>query len=192
MTFAKQLLSAVLYTSLAFSASPVLSADRDIAALSEMRAADMRKMVFHPTPKPAPTTPIVAEDGREFTLAEYNGKVVLLNFWATWCAPCRAEMPALDRLQQDLGGERFAVVTVATGRNPAIAIDRFFEEADLRVLPRYLDPKQELAREMAVFGLPTSMVLDEEGREIGRLRGEADWGQPEAVELIRAIIGSDG
>ena len=100
-------------------------------------------------------------------------------------------MPSLDRLQRALGGEAFAVVTVASGRNPPPAIRRFFEEEGVTDLPVYLDPRQAMSRQMGVFGLPTTVLIDPEGREIGRLRGDADWAGAEALALIAALIGGE-
>ena len=113
---------------------------------------------------------------------------ILLNFWATWCAPCRKEMPSLNALQTEFGGDDFRVVTIATGRNTPAAIRRFFDEVGVADLPRYTDPKQALARGMAVFGLPISVLLNPEGMEIARLRGDADWSSDSAKAIIAAMI----
>ena len=97
----------------------------------------------------------------------------------------------LDALQTEFGGERFEVVTVATGRNSVQGIRRFFEEVEVANLPVLLDPKQELAREMGVFGLPITVILDREGREIARLRGEADWESDSAKAIVAALISQE-
>jgi thiol-disulfide isomerase/thioredoxin len=123
-------------------------------------------------------------------LADYAGEPVVLNFWATWCAPCREEMPSLDRLQAEMG-DRLEVVTVATGPNSPAGIRRFFEEEGIANLPMLTDPKQELARGMAVLGLPVTVILDAQGREIARLTGGAEWDTPEAKEVLEAIL-TDG
>ena len=94
----------------------------------------------------------------------------------------------LDALQTEFGGDAFEVVTVATGRNSVQGIRRFFEEVGVANLPVLLDPKQELAREMGVFGLPITVILDREGREIARLRGEADWESDSAKAIVAALI----
>ena len=94
----------------------------------------------------------------------------------------------LDALQVEFGGEGFEVVTVATGRNSVQGIRRFFEETGVENLPILLDPKQELSREMGVFGLPVTMILDAEGREIARLMGEADWQSDSAKAIVAALI----
>jgi thiol-disulfide isomerase/thioredoxin len=113
---------------------------------------------------------------------------VVLNFWATWCAPCRKEMPALDALQAALGDRGLEVVAIATGRNAPAAITRFFDETGVANLHPYTDPGMELARDMAVFGLPVTVILDREGREIARLTGEADWNGPAARAVLEGLL----
>lgn len=155
--------------------------------LSDLQVGDMRGLVIHSEPTAASAQPFVQEDGSEATLADYAGQVVLLNFWATWCAPCREEMPSLQSLQDTMGGEDFQVVTLATGRNPPPAIRRFFEEIGVTSLPQNRDINQQIAREMGIFGLPITVVLDRNGQEIARLRGDADWASPEAIALLQAL-----
>lgn len=94
----------------------------------------------------------------------------------------------LDALQAEFGGETFEVVTIATGRNAVPAIKRFFEEIGVSHLPILLDPKQELAREMAVLGLPITIILNPEGQEIARLRGDAEWDGESAKAIITALV----
>ncbi len=179
-------LFAVLYTALALGAN---TAAADPTQLAALRQGDMKKLMFHAEPKPVNGAAFVAEDGGEMTLDDLRGKYILLNFWATWCAPCREEMPSLNTLQKDLGGERFEVVTVATGRNSPAGIRRFFEETGVDALPQHTDPKQALARNMAVLGLPITVILDPEGREIARLRGDAHWDSDSAKAIVQALIG---
>jgi thiol-disulfide isomerase/thioredoxin len=176
---------AAVYTALAAFATPA-AADPALAALLE---GDMRKLVLHAEPRPVPQLPFRDAAGGEHRLADWKGRVVVLNFWATWCPPCRKEMPVLDRLQAELGGERFAVVTIATGRNTLPAIERFFAETGVRHLPILLDPRLALARASGVAGLPATIVIDAEGREIGRMLGEADWASPSAFAFVRALTG---
>jgi thiol-disulfide isomerase/thioredoxin len=111
--------------------------------------------------------------------------VVLLNFWATWCAPCREEMPSLDALQAELGGDDFQVVAIAAGHNPAPAIEKFLTEAKITNLPVLLDPRQGLARGMGVMGMPVTILIDRDGNEIARLIGGADWASEASKTLIR-------
>ena len=177
--------SAVLYTALALGANAAAAADT--AALEALREGDMKKLLFHAEPQPSSLAAFTDAAGAETTLEAWRGKYVLLNFWATWCAPCRKEMPALDALQGEFGGERFEVVTLATGRNSLEGINRFFEEEAIANLPILLDPKQAVAREMAVLGLPITVILDPEGREIARLRGDAHWDSDSAVAILEAL-----
>ncbi|WP_238475571.1 TlpA family protein disulfide reductase [Rhodophyticola sp. CCM32] len=156
--------------------------------LDDLRVGDMRGLVFHSAPRPVSDTPFVDMDDVEQRLSDLQGRYILLNFWATWCAPCRHEMPYLNTLQQELGGENFQVVTLATGRNPLPALRRFFEEEGIDALPLYRDPGQEIAREMGVFGLPVTVILNPGGQEIARLQGDADWADEAAFALLRALI----
>lgn len=181
----KILWSAVLYTALVIGAN---AGAADIASLEALRDGDMKKLVFHDEPQTISDAVFTDPDGAEHRLADWQGKHVLLNFWATWCAPCRKEMPALDALQAEFGGTAFEVVTVATGRNSLQGIRKFFEDENIAQLPILLDPKQALARDMAVLGLPITVLLNPEGREIARLRGDADWASESAREIVAELI----
>lgn len=183
----KVIRSAALYTACLIGANMALAAD-----LGELREGSLRKLAIHAEPRAAAETAFETFDGAAVSLADYRGQVVLLNFWATWCAPCRAEMPSLDALQRDLGGEDFQVVTVATGRQAPQAITRFFEEEGIKALPKHRDPQQKLAREMAVLGLPITVLIDREGREVARLQGDAEWNSDSAQAIIGALISTDG
>ncbi len=176
---------AVLYTALALGANTALA---DMSAIEALRDGDMKKLNFHAEAKPVAEIELIDVENVPHSLSEHADKIVLLNFWATWCAPCRAEMPSLNALQIELGGDDFAVVTVATGHNPIPAINRFFDETEITDLPKWRDPKQKLAREMGVLGLPVSVLLDPEGQEIGRLIGDAHWDSDSAKAIIKALI----
>lgn len=179
--------SLTLYMALMLGANAAMAAD--LATLEGLREGDMKKLVLHSDPQPVPQTAFQLADGAGTgTLADYRGKYVLLNFWATWCAPCRKEMPMLAALQQEFGGADFAVVTIATGRNSPAGIKKFFDEIGVTDLPRHQDPRQALARDMGVLGLPVTVIVDPEGREIGRLMGDADWGSDSAKAIISALV----
>ncbi len=180
--------AALVYVAVTPGANPVLTQSVDTAALKDVRDGDMRKLAIHSVAKAPVVVPFLDQNGNELDISAYKGKVVLLNFWATWCAPCRKEMPQLDALQRELGGDNFAVVTVATGRNPVAMIKTFFGKVGVKDLPILRDPKQAYARRMSVLGLPTTLVLDRQGREIARLVGEAEWDAPEAQKLLKAVI----
>jgi thiol-disulfide isomerase/thioredoxin len=182
----KSLKSALLYTGLAILANAAHAG----ADLETLKDGDMRKLVIASKPATAPNVSFTAEDGSQVTLAEYEGKTVLLNFWATWCAPCRKEMPHLSELQDALG-DQIKVLTIATGRNPPEAINRFFDEIGVRNLPKALDPKQEMARAFGVLGLPVTVILNAEGQEIARLQGDADWSSDSAKAILAAVATGD-
>lgn len=179
--------SSLLYLSLAMLAN---SAVADTSALGALREGDMRKLAFHSEPLDSSDVAFKAEDGSEMTLADFEGKHVVLNFWATWCAPCRKEMPGLSTLQAELGGDNFEVVTVATGRNPRPAMEAFFAEIGVDNLPLHSDERQSLSRSLGVLGLPVTLILDPEGQEIARLQGDAHWDSDSAFAIVNALIGA--
>jgi len=112
----------------------------------------------------------------------------VLNFWQVSCAPCREEMPALNTLEKELGGEDFAVVPVAYGYNHPGGLARFLTQYEIDVLPVLLDPDRRLSAEMGVMAPPVTMILDREGREVARFIGGADWASDEAKAIIMAVI----
>ncbi len=183
----KKLLLALVYTALTTGANPVLAADADI--ILPLVSGDLKKLVIHSTPKATSSAAFdLADDAGRATLEDYQGKYVLVNFWATWCAPCRKEMPHLSELQKELGGDDFEVLTIATGRNTVVGISKFFKDAGITNLPRHMDPKQALASQMGIFGLPITVLIDPEGKEIARLRGDADWASDSAKNIVKALI----
>jgi len=175
-------ITALLYLSL------VTGANADKAELEALLEGDMRKLRIHSEPIDGSDVPFTAEDGSEISLADYVGQHVVLNFWATWCAPCRAEMPLLSDLATQFEGEDLSVVTIATGRNPRPSMERFFDEIGVDNLPLHTDARQGLARSLGVLGLPVTLILDPQGQEIARLQGEADWNSESAINLLNALL----
>lgn len=149
---------------------------------------EMRKFTPWTERKPVALAEFLDENGKPVTLEAFRGKVVLLNLWATWCVPCREEMPALDRLQAQRGGPDFQVVAVAQDRGGRDKVDKFLAEIGAKGITPYLDTSMKSARAWTAVGLPTSLLIDRQGREVGRLVGGADWSAPEALALVDALI----
>jgi len=123
-------------------------------------------------------------DGKTFRMADFRGRVVLVNFWATWCAPCIRELPTLDRLAAALGGPDFAVVAINEDRGGAEIAGPFLEKKGLRNLDLYFDDRMSLALGFGLKQMPTTYLIDREGRVVGELAGVAEWDSPEAKALI--------
>jgi len=145
----------------------------------------MAAFVFRSARQDLPEVKFEDATGKERTLADWKGKVVLLNLWATWCLPCRKEMPALERLQQELGSEAFEVVALSVDRAGLSGARKFLDEAKVAKLALYADPSARMASTLRAAGLPATLLIDREGREIGRLLGPAEWDGEDARRLIR-------
>jgi thiol-disulfide isomerase/thioredoxin len=170
-----------LYMALSVGANPALAGP----VAESLREGDMRKLIFS-EPKPLPEVVLRDQSDAPFALADWQGRWVVLNFWATWCAPCRHEMPSLDRLQAAM--PEIAVVPVATGRNSATGIAKFYTEAGVTGLPNLRDDGSALARGMGVMGLPVTVILNPEGKEVARLIGDAEWDSPSAKAVLGALV----
>ena len=145
----------------------------------------MAAFVFRKTPEELPLIKFQDAQGVERTLADWRGKVVLLNLWATWCIPCRKEMPALDRLQQALGSNKFEVVAISVDRTGVPGARKFLADTKAGALGLYADPTAKLAASLKAAGLPATLLIDASGREIGRLLGPAEWDSEDAKRLIQ-------
>jgi thiol-disulfide isomerase/thioredoxin len=169
----------------ALSKLPGLSA----AAIGEVAAFNVAK-----TPRPAVDISFEGPDGQKMQLSDFRGRAVLLNIWATWCVPCREEMPALDRLQSLAGGADFEVVAVNIDTARLEKRKQFLDEIGVKALAFYADQSadlfQVLKRAGKVVGLPTTILIDSHGCEVGLLAGAAAWDSPDALRLIAAIRGS--
>lgn len=180
------------------SAAPVqVAAVGDTSAKAGLRGADgkllnrgaMTTFVFKKQPMKISNPPAFnGPDGQPMTLADFKGKVVLLNLWATWCAPCRKEMPHLNQLQEELGSDQFEVVAVSVDRGSAAKSKQFLAEVGATSLRFYHDPKAKAGFSLMAIGMPTTLLFDQNGREIGRLVGPAEWHSQEAKELIKAAV----
>jgi len=182
MTFALASFTDRLAASMA--AAVVMLATSQFAAGQE----PPKNFVMHDAPKPVAAIKFDDAQGQSRNLADFKGKVVLLNIWATWCGPCRNEMPALDRLQAGLGGSDFEVVALSIDRGGMDAVRKFFADIGIGTLAMYLDSSGQALRTLSALGLPTTLLIDREGREIGRLIGPAEWDSPEMVEFVRCVV----
>ena len=176
----------VVYTALAIGANAALSGAALAGDVADLREGDMKKLALHAEPVTVPEAVFLDAKDAEVPLAQWRGQWVVLNFWATWCAPCRKEMPSLLRLQQAM--PEIAVLPVATGRNAVEGIERFYEEAGVQALPILRDPRSEFARPMAVMGLPVTVILNPEGQEVARLIGDAEWDSDSAKAVLAALM----
>ncbi|MCK5932206.1 TlpA family protein disulfide reductase [Jiella pacifica] len=127
-------------------------------------------------------------EGNSVSLADFRGQAVLLNIWATWCPPCREEMPSLDRLQAELGGPDFEVVPLSIDRNGLDAVRPFFAEIGIENLDIYLDRPADSMKALNVLGLPTTLLIDSNGRELQRWAGPKEWDSPEVIAEIRGYL----
>ena len=149
-----------------------------------LNQGQMAAFVFRKAPEELPEVKFQDAAGKERTLADWRGKVVLLNLWATWCLPCRKEMPALDRLQRELGSDRFEVVALSVDRTGLSGARKFLDETKVESLALYADGTARMANTLRAAGLPAPLLIDLEGREIGRLLGPAEWDSDDAKRLI--------
>lgn len=126
--------------------------------------------------------------GSKHSLTQFRGKSVLLNVWATWCGPCRKEMPALDRLQSKLGSDDFQVIALSIDRGGVAAVKSFYDEIDIRALAIYVDPTTDAQATLGIVGVPTTLLVDREGREVARYTGPAEWDRPDVVATIQRYL----
>jgi thiol-disulfide isomerase/thioredoxin len=158
----------------------------------ELSTGTLTAFVVHPEPKPVGDIAFDDAEGTPLTLAEWRDRVVLVNLWATWCGPCREEMPALAELQRQLGSQDFEVVAISLDRQGAEVAQPFLEDVGAEALELYLDPSTKVLAAFRAVGLPASILIDRSGREVGRMFGPADWASPEAIRLINAALAEDG
>lgn len=155
---------------------------------TSVRSPVTKTLRIHKEAKAVPEVRFKDGGQRELTLADFSGKVVLLNIWATWCAPCRHEMPTLDRLQGKLGGGDFEVVALSIDRAGPGAVRKFYQEIHIKHLSLYIDESGKAAHSLGAMGLPVTLLLNRNGQEIGRLIGPAEWDTPEMISLFKSVI----
>jgi thiol-disulfide isomerase/thioredoxin len=163
------------------------------ASLAPFAKGELAALAMASEPRRAAPIAFQREDGGKLTLADFHGRAVLLNLWATWCIPCRAEMPALDRLQAAKGGSGFEVVAVNVDTAKLERRAAFLDSVGVKALTRYADPSgdafETLHKDGKALGLPVTLVIDKNGCELGVVEGGAKWDSAEAKELIEALKG---
>lgn len=154
-------------------------------------ATSQRGVGWNDTPRAMPDLRFQDADGKPHALSDFRGKLVLLNLWATWCAPCREEMTALDRLEQILGGPDFQVLALSLDSGGTAAVRRFYDEIGIRKLAIFVDSSMEATGKLRTIGIPTTVLVDREGRERWRKTGPAEWDSPEMIESLRGKLRGD-
>ena len=176
--------AAVLYVIVAASFKPHGPAD-----LKEFKKGALEKLDVPATPRPAPDTVFTSLDGKPATLADFKGRVVVMNLWATWCAPCKAEMPTLAKLQAVYATQPVTVLPISVDRDSDLNLVNE-EMAANPPLKTYRDPSYKLsfALEPKAAGYPTTIIYDRQGRERARMAGPADWSSPEARGIVEKLL----
>jgi thiol-disulfide isomerase/thioredoxin len=159
-----------------------------LAAGDPPLGGDMKDFTLQKPPRPAPPLSFTDMAGKDLTLADFKGRLVVVNLWATWCAPCIKEMPSLDRMNARLKDKGLALLAISQDRGGAKTVAPFIEKLGLKSLPVYLDPKGGVQRALGVRGLPTTIVFDADGRELGRFEGDANWDGPDARAMLEHFL----
>jgi thiol-disulfide isomerase/thioredoxin len=163
------------------------------AAEDDTQAPDTIKLgEFVPSspPSAAPAISLTDADRNKTALSDFRGKLVVLNLWATWCEPCLREMPSLERLQSRLGN-RAAVLAVSEDRGGSKVVEPFIAKLGLKGVKIYLDPNSQVGHAFGVQGLPTSFVIDRDGKAIGRVEGAAEWDSPKILAVLEPLLAGE-
>jgi thiol-disulfide isomerase/thioredoxin len=150
--------------------------------------AEPRGFAAAAQPAAAPAVTFKAANGRRMSLADFRGRVVLLNIWATWCVPCRSEMPSLDRLQELHAADGLAVLAVSVDDDGANAVRRFYQQSGIRNLPVYIDSARTTQSAFGARAIPMTVLIDRDGNVVGKMTGATAWDAPEALALVRRYL----
>ena len=150
--------------------------------------SEVNKFLFYENPQPIDNLAVSDINDNETDILNEDFNLLLINFWATWCSPCTKEMPSLNELQSKFEKNQLKIVTIATGRNNPNKIVNFFEEYNLSNLENYRDPKGKLALDLGVIGLPFSIIISRDKKDIARLIGPIDWSKKEVEDLFLELI----
>ena len=185
--------SALLPGNTGAAAGPCAGSAPALARVDRASRGQVAGMQAPPQARPAPEIRFKGPDGTDTALSDLKGRLLLVNLWATWCAPCKAEMPALDRLEAALAGPDFSVVAINLDTRNLERPADWLKQAGIRRLAFYADPGGRvlpaIQRDTGSTGLPTTMLIDAHGCTLGVMKGPADWSGPDGLALIRAALG---
>jgi thiol-disulfide isomerase/thioredoxin len=153
--------------------------------------AELGEFVPSQQPAPAPAVSLTDVSGNTVELSDFKGRLVVVNLWATWCEPCLREMPSLERLQSKLG-DRIAVLGVSEDRGGSKTVEPFIAKLGLKSVKIFIDPKSAVGRAVEVRGLPTSLLIDRDGKSLGRVEGAAEWDSPKLMAVLDRFLSGDG
>ena len=179
----------LIYATLLFYANISFShQEENFIVLQKYLAKDLKNLIIHNIPKPIPEIELIRIGNDPEVVQLGQNHVTVINFWATWCAPCREEMPSLNELTKSIGADNFSVMVVATGRNSDKSINEFFVTHDLSDLRSYKDPRGTVASSLSILGLPTTIIVDQHSNEVARLIGGENWNSEPAIQLIKHLL----
>ena len=164
---------------------------KDWKTLQNLSKGSLKSIIINQKPSKIPDLELSSINNISETINLSNRKVTLINFWATWCVPCREEMPSLNKLIESVNSENFSIIVIAAGRNSNEAIEKFFSEYKLNNLKSYKDPKGKVASGTNVLGLPTTIIIDQHQKELARFLGSTNWNSQEAIDFINTILNHD-
>lgn len=179
---------AVIIIALAVVASGVGRAPVPPAVAASSNVIGPDEFLWHETPIDGPATVFKDAEEQDKTLKDFGGKLLVVNFWATWCAPCIKEMPTLDRLQANMGGADFEVLTINQDRGGAKVAKPFVDKNGWKNLPLYVEPAGRFSRDARLRGLPTTLIIGKDGKEIARAEGEVEWDGPAVTAKLKELL----
>ncbi len=176
----------ILIVNLFFSISAIAES-KYAEKTKDIIRGELRKFIFSEKTEVLPK-PLILDANENMVEIGYDEDILIINFWATWCAPCKKEMPSLNSLAQNMKYEDIQIITIASGRNSKEAIDGFFDDNNLVNLKKYRDPRGRIAVKYGVTALPTTVVINPTGLEIGRIIGDIDWDTADVRSFFKKLL----